>query len=170
MWPMPTHYVTDLRRTTLSKAIKCGQNQARKKGLSRASPSLYLQPCCVITAQVHLRRKLHAVWKRSNKQAAHAAKVEKREQHLPICWNREELTLLSFPPCQPSLPSSLHLFFSPSIPISRSSPLTPSLHLRPSLMQSYKMFASYHFQKDTTYLDGSQGCPPGCTCFCFHLP
>lgn len=145
---------------------KCGLNRARER--PRPSVRGYLQPCCVITAQVHSQRKLHTAGKRSNKQTARRGESGGKSTasvHL-LKTRRANTPFLFF-----SLPPLPPLFLPP--PLSPSHPHFEIISLPPPPSLSHAQLqdvCQLSIKKGTTYLDGSQGCPPGCTCFCFHLP
>lgn len=93
---------------------------SEKRGLGHIIPRLYLQPCCVITAQVHWRDSTNARCTRRESGGKGAASVKLLK-----------LRSANTPPPPLPHPSSLSLSLSPTssfphpIPISRSSP--PSL-------------------------------------------
>lgn len=146
------------------QTCKCGLNRARE----RPQPSVrgYLQPCCGITAQVHSQRKLHTAGKRSNKQTARRGESGGKSTasvHL-LKTRRANTPFLFFSPPPLFLPPPL----SPSHPHFEINSLPPSTSF-PFTCTVTRCLPVIN-KKGTTYLDGSQGCPPGCTCFCFHLP
>lgn len=147
-------------RVPACQTHKRGRNQARKKGLIRICSRLPAAFCCVIMAQVHLLHKvLRACGERSNRQTAHTEGKWRKESC--ICpsveneWRATTPFSPSFPPPPPfPIPSPFRDHIIGYL-------LPPSCTVRCLLVTN---------KKGTTYLDGSQGCPPGCTCFCFHLP